>query len=559
VIEFLVLTTEALAIAAMVLITRLLVRVRMDRTVLREPFAVRGFWGDVMTHLMMADLVRRNGGKVPRQNDVFLLDRPSDYPMGFHRLLAVLPRRVLERFEWLISPGCEAIHLAVLYVLIRNVFLDETVLSLWEMRAIAFLSILAAATTPLLMVNPGRALLLGERCFGFLCANMAIVTVWMFALQGGWSWLTAAVLLVTATVCSSKFGTQALVFVSLGLALIRWEWFPLAILAGCMAAAMLMSGGYALWTFRGSLRHSSFYRRFLVRLHDYTRAQRLRLFLDALRLAGQGRFSEARDKVAQHRLSHLPALVPWLVPFVALVASANVSRIGEIFAPGIAAWLADYAMAATLVTLFIFVDPLRFLGEAERYMEYALVPMTVLAAAVVWNLDGTVALLVLISAAWVVFWYTRLLYRPPSGYHRYRDMAAALDFLRSQRPMTIVGIPARLVFPVTYETSHRAYWILANVPAGKFLGRFLRLFRSREGTSYYPFIAPDRLRSLSAEGVDAVIVLSDRVEALRDDGIVIYDLSGLPVLFEQGRVQILGLREKTAALDQSAMQAEAPA
>lgn len=519
---------DAFVIVLAVFAVRVAVRLYHDPDLLRNPFPLDGYVGDGMTHLVMTEAIRHNGGRIPHRVDRFLLDRPCDYPMLFHAIHALVPRAKLERFEWAVCPFWEGVHAGLVFV--AATFIAGEGFGHGQPEIVGLMTAAGVFLTPLLMREPSRAVVYGERPFGFMAADMALCGVVLFSATGQAAWLAIVVAATAVTLASSKFALQALVFVSAGIALIRFDPMPVLLVGAALALAILATGGYGWRVLRGSLRHSNLYRTWIVHVHTYTRELRNSQLVRALALLAARRPGEAWQAFRRHPLSGL-LWVPWLIPFG---WSATVAIDGS---PELVGWLVAWAFAAVLVMAVVLSERLKFLGEAERYLEYALLPMACLSAMAA--LDGGVAAVLwgLVFAGCVV----RLLIAIPGASMPVRtpDVRELIAFLEQYPRSTLLAIPGRLCFPIAYRTDHRLLWVLANFPAEPELSILMDLI-GPAGRGRYPYVRPEQLPVLQSRyGVDLIVVSKpDLRDAERLHGIR-YCFAGWPELYRNASYAVL--------------------
>ncbi|SMH41613.1 hypothetical protein [Azospirillum agricola] len=532
---------DASIIFACIFVLRMAFRLYHDPQLPTKAFALAGYSGDGMTHLYMTESIRQHQGRIPDSDHQFLLSGPSDYPLGFHKLHAWLSRRLLERIEWMVTPAWEAAHAAVAYAGAHHLLTDAALLGgkldSAAARPVAMMAAVGMMLTPYLIRDPARSSVYGERAFGFLWANATLYAVVLFAHTFHPGWLAGAAVAFTVTAVSSKFGVQAVVFVCLALAALRMDPLPVLALPVIMLAAAVLSRGYALRVLRGTIRHSRHYRNWIVHVHAFTRSFSLRQFVDAARLLRRGRLRDAWRMAATHPVMRILPEVPWLL-FLAWFLSARPDYGGS--STEMKAWLEMWALAAVLVTTAILADALKFLGEAERYLEYGLFPMALLGALVAWQ--GGMGLVVWLTiVVYSVGRQLRTILSPtlislttPPG------AGALITALKRIPPTTFVAIPGRLCFPVCYETRHRALWVLANMPDGHLFQDFQELI-GPAGSGIYPYPAPERLRAnMERHGVELLVVSKAELADVRRGYGIDYDFTGWPVLMDNAAYRVYG-------------------
>lgn len=527
---------NATAVAIAVLILRASYRWLQDRAILSRPFALEGDEGDVMTHLMAIDLVRRNDHRIPTETPQFLCSTGFDYPALFHKLLSYIPRKYLERGEWLISPGFEAAHAALVYLAAWFVLMQTGVGE--KAPTLALVAAAGWAITPLLTRNPRRGSVLGERCFGYIFGHGYLFCIAMHAATADPVWLVPAAVLFTIAAASSKFALQAMVFIGVAFAVIRLDPLPLMALAVSAAAAVVLSFGYVLRVVSGTIDHSHFYRSFLVHVHDYTSSFSSRDLARGAALILRGKWRDGIASIKRHPIHRLPALVPWLLPFALFLVAGGAET-------PTSAVLVDWTLAALVVTALTAGDTFKFLGEAERYMEFALLPLITLSVLVPPPIGPTVLFGVL------TFCLFRLgvVYATPM-----RVSSAAPETIELVRwfaalpPSTVLTIPGRLSYPLLYRTEHRAVWCFTNAPRGSQRERWKSLFQPR---ARYPYVTPDALARVHREyGADMIVVDKAGVDAAARYWDLSYDWRRFCILFENARYAVVdAARTATEIID----------
>jgi hypothetical protein len=96
--------------------SRIALRLFGDPSTLSLKFPLAGDQGDALVHLLMIDVIRRNGHRIPKWVPQFLTGSNFDYPALYHWILSFVSARRLERFEWVLSPFIEGIHAALIYL-----------------------------------------------------------------------------------------------------------------------------------------------------------------------------------------------------------------------------------------------------------------------------------------------------------------------------------------------------------------------------------------------------------------------------------------------------------
>ncbi len=528
---------ETLLVLLVVAALRASPRLIHDPALLSGRFPLAGDQSDSMSHLIMADMVRRNGGRIPRRTDRFLLGRELDYPMFFHQIASLLPRRWLERWEWIVSAMVEGLHAGVM-VVFAAVVIERFGLA-GNPAAAAALVVLAVAATPVLTAFVRRAMFFGERAFGFLFANVFIMATAAFVLGAGWPAAAVAAAAFTVTAASSKFGVQAMAAIAGGMSLLLLDPAPLLVLAASAAASAPLSGGYAWRTLRGLWRHAMLYRRHLVHLSDATRGFSASDLAAGIRLLVSGDPAGAAARLARHPIARIPWDLPWVAPFAVLLWArlADPGALDPAAVP-LADVLLAWGAAALLAGIATMTDSLKFLGEGRRYLEFAALPMALGVLLLPSSLGGTAWLAVgALGLAGLLHEIRRRpdrLLLPSAGA---RDLAARVADLP---PARLFALPGRLTLPLCYGTGHQAVWHIAHIDGGVVFERWFGLFR---GGAPYSFAHPDAVRELAQAGeIDLLAVWKPGLPLLAETKGFRYALDGFRVVYENPEFALYDLR-----------------
>ncbi|HEX8359582.1 MAG TPA: hypothetical protein VF613_05720, partial [Longimicrobium sp.] len=155
-------------------------------------------------------------------------------------------------------------------------------------------------------------------------------------------------------------------------------------------------------------------------------------------------------------LVQAPAL--WLVVAAWTVHGAPPAGGGD---PAAARFLAPWAVAPVFLMIVISVPGLRFLGEAHRYVNFAVLPFSLLAASALagapreWAMAGLVTVLSLHLVMDLA--YTAAFVRTRAGAGKDPHWADLVRALNAQAgPRSVLAVPLHLARRVAWETHHLA-------------------------------------------------------------------------------------------------------
>jgi len=529
-IEF---VAAGVAIFVFTFVLRAAPRLLLDGNVPHGRFALDGDFSDSMVHLIMADIVRRNGGRVPLQTDQFLLGQINDYPMFFHRLMALLPRARLERFEWAVVPVIEAVHGIIMFAFLA--FFLPQVSADWTGAAWPLLAACCVVLTPLLSLPMRRnGFFLGERPFGMVLGAASLSSLAAFEAGGGAGWVVATWLCFTLVCVSSKFAIQAFVFIGVLIGVLSGSWQTILVALTALPVAGAISFGYGFVVLRGCLRHIRWYSCFGKLVNGSTRGFKNADLVTAARHFVAGRFSEAAVSMRRHPLGGFLPLFPWLVPVTLATWNWFESPTSAAAGGPVVAVLLAWCWSAVIVGMLTTLDFAKHLGEGVRYLEFGLLPAVALVFTIPPSLGGFWWLAVIVPG---LFPFWRELRSPVTLQPRYPELCDLVRWFQGVEPRTILAYPGRLVFPILYGAGkHRALWLLANIDEGERQITFSRLFSRHR---LYPFPDPETVAEAKQLGADTIVVWKAGIKSTEEHHPgVRYDFTALTCQYDNGHFAV---------------------
>lgn len=372
----------------------------------------------------------------------FLLDIPEQwYPPLLTRLLSWLPQRSLERWQWLISPFIDTAQLAITYAVTY---------ALTGHVAAAVVAGLVYATFPLLVTQHST---LNSRALGSICLTLTMLALWRWSASGGWWWAVAVTAGGVVVLHAHKLATQQLLFLLVGLAMLRADWRYAGWLVAIGAAALVVSRGRYRKILRGHLEILRFWRRQLPWLGAH-------LIYDSS-LHRDPVKSSAKRGVSGLRGSRIFSLLAYAHgAMVAGVVGSAVWWSRGAADPFLIGWaLIGFATVAVISWL----QPVRFLGEGFRYAMYLACPASILIGQ--WAISPAlpVALRMGIVVAVVAVGCAVSLFL--QGAQRHSALAAAdggfneaVEWLRAAPRDGVICLPATRADAVAYRARKRVLW-----------------------------------------------------------------------------------------------------
>lgn len=488
---------------------------------------------DLDWHRWLLGFYRRGGGF--RHKDVENAFKAVNqgfvgYPPIPHVFLARLPER------WAMPAGIALNYAYDLLAIVAFYFIAD-----WADARFAYprlspalsnaaLFTLVYATSPILHPVTARLTAMGGRSLGglltfvyFVCFGAARV----FEVPLGYA---ACVPFGIATLLCSQFGLQVLALFSLGLSLYFLSLVPLGVFLASVAVGLAVPGLGLRRQLQAKLAH---YRWYLTDFPGRTIDDRnslailIRLPLHALR--------DPNKAITFLFYKLTPFILLYSVPILLLIG------IGLWTEPG--TWsrlrglpIQDFCLGISLVSLGVFaltsVRPFLFLGQAERYFEYSLPFVTLLAADVMihggYGVEGWGALILLQLGLCLVnlLVANRAVLTGRKQRSEASGIQEVIEFLSAQPPRRIVCIPTKLGsrIGVDADPRHALY--------------YFGLFRDGSGLQHYfedhiahHLMKPDLGHFAEVHGIDTIVAERGFPARYREEG-VDFDLPEDAVLFE---------------------------
>ncbi|MDQ3820562.1 MAG: hypothetical protein M3362_23165, partial [Acidobacteriota bacterium] len=402
---------------------------------------------DTYFHLVYADVIRRNHHKLPRRAPALAMIERYSYPYGFHWACSFLSRDRLERYQALIQVAIKCSVVYTLSVITGLVFLrssnGQTLVAGYAALSAGLIYGLSPLNRNSNPVSP-HDLSLSPRALGVLLSSLGCTVAVFAAAEQRIDLALIAVLLMSITCLTSKFGLQCFVFIlPICFAFLR-AWRMMLILPSGILVAILISRGYYLYVLEGQVRHLSFYARRIVHEHPSTQQHIFKTPANLLKIIRQvfGRYPlSAWYILVRDPMLRGIALYPLhLLCGLSILAGAHIWR-ADLWLNALAAlWL-----ATLFVGLATFLPWLRFLGEGDRYLEFVgFVPATILVLAILPLISGWMATITILVIVFGVFMIVADLTTKPREHitEDERELWACLNHLAGDK-VRAVCLPLR--------------------------------------------------------------------------------------------------------------------
>lgn len=415
----------------------------------------RPFGTDVYCYLFLSDVARQNGFRLPIKIPRYIGSGRYDMPPLFVVLWALVPRKILERYQWVPSVISKVLLVWVLSFSIGIGFWNVG-LPLQDASYASLVGGLLYALSPLNRncnrSNPSDFLFTPRATAAFLSATTAILS--SFAALTGDRWLIGAAALVGGmSLLTAKFCFQALSF-SLPIAalLSRNPTYVEILLLAYTFAALATRGRWCFITW-SSVKYLALHLFpgqgvFFSWVQSAICGLNLPRFLRSLL---RGRLSEARSLLQVDVVLRGLTLYPLHLVCGTIIVGSYLS--GSPFLSGWVIELAAVWFASILIFLLTSLPRIRFLGEADRYLEYmGFAPATIVT--VLWMFEGGIKAYDLVMCCLLFGWYMFVadLLPPPS--QREEGIKRPLwNYLLSLQDARLLVLPINRSLEVVYRTN----------------------------------------------------------------------------------------------------------
>jgi hypothetical protein len=474
---------------------------------------------DTYYHLLQGENLRNGHSGVRRQHPRFVLPGDSVYPPGYHYLLALFPKKTAEAFEK-ISSAIFDTALAATFLWLAAVELQPIG---WDTSALFLLGLAFTFSPALVGMGTGpRAYQGTARTLGELLAAVVFVSVRQYWSDNNWFWVLSALIAGSLLLNTSKFGGQVLLFFSclMGFLLnsVTLLLFPFL----CVVGAIIISKGNYWRVLVGQITHLRLYATKLVDMHPTTIARK--------RWISPTTWQEVA-KILLYNNVYALLITKFAIPVLALGLVIG-HTFGGVYSAD--AFLTAWLVSAFVVFFVISRPTFLFLGEADRYLEYAIIPGFIIFAASI-DISTThqiISGIVALHLALYIF-HVNLFFRRHKA-TQIKGMLEMITTLRGYAPTVILGLLGESPWVLAYCSNHRVFFSenIASLSAEE-LERFFW---------HYPYPWPDLKQYVEKYGVQLVAASKEVVANCRPEG-CIYDFDGLEKVFENDTHLLYQARE----------------
>ena len=341
---------------------------------------------DHFMHLTVIGLIRRNGHRFIRERPNYLYNQEMIYPQLMHWLLAFLPVERVDQYANSLMLGLNVLASGIFVWFVVSLEGRLPIAPSTSPAQTILIAGLVFALTPYSYhLANAKSRGISARGFGLLFGQAYLYCLVLYHLTGSAVYLVAASFCAMCIWMSSQFALQALLFSALPLALLYRDVWPLIIPLLGFAGFLLLAPRIALRYVVGQVKHKILFARELApgSLLKSRYSVWRDLVWDFWKRLGEALAGDHRRGRILRWLFYA-----WSNPLVILVAGFPftvlllVGMVRELLSGDRYPFLADrglFALCAPVLAMFcVFLlttfRATRFVGQPERYLEFAIGP-----------------------------------------------------------------------------------------------------------------------------------------------------------------------------------------
>lgn len=419
---------------------------------------------DADYHLLLRKVIRANNGRMPPSVDALALDERQRYPWLYHAIIARVPDGILDKLPGLPSAIIDLLYALLVFAACAS-FVPLAGGEGWTAAVWAAFLFLFSSGVLMSGIGP-RSYEITARPLGELGVATAWTCTIFAAVSSEMWWIAPAIVGGAAALLASLFAIQVLFLGTPALALLTFSILPLVVLLGSIAAALLLSRGRYWHVLSGHLDHLTIYKQKLTSTHPALRYRNSWVaLLDIVRKLGNSKGQDRRKALIDFGAAlHTNSLFQ--------LVFRNCVLLVVILCIGVVAWqggLTEFSEAQLWMLAWIGAMSVPFvitsfrnwahMGEPERYLEYAGLPICVLGGHLILRSDwiataiisvAILAALAHLAQAYFQMWFIR------KGLSEEADRLEVEQHLNSfYNTHTILPVPITLAFSFGARTNCR--------------------------------------------------------------------------------------------------------
>jgi len=328
------------------------------------PRLINRYFGiDTWRHLMYANYVRKYK-KFPKEiRDKYLVVGPYGYPPVIIKILSFFPKSFNEKYQFIFSPVFDFFH---------NYFIFCVALLLTKDLTTGISAQIIAALTPLVVIEASN---LNTRAISYLIYSLSLFPLLLFTQTHFVLWLALAFIGLVLLFYTHRFAVQAYLFCAIGLSIVERNPLYLIFFLAAFATVYALGGEFYKSILNEHLALLNFWRknidfRFAHQFRGNVKPRLIKDFVFKIyNLSFKSPFVYIVGNNPWLGIYFLGFLLPYIYnPFPGIIINNPMTLKLNL-------WVITLLISSILI---LSVKKLRFLGEGHRYLEYAVLPISIL-------------------------------------------------------------------------------------------------------------------------------------------------------------------------------------
>jgi hypothetical protein len=331
---------------------------------------------DTYYHLFCSQVIRDNSYQLPQRLPRVVLNHAYTYPFAYHYLLALFPYQARMWLERLTGAIFDTLSGLIIYCFLSWVIKQKQSISLSDLPLLV--TALYTFSPALLRIPWGPRSYHGSpRVAGEMLYLLHITTAYFCLVSKSLPWLIVSLLSGALLMLTAKFGTQVLLFFGIFFSIFIFPFYSIMIL-GCFLIELMLSWGHGWRIITGHVRHSIYYFKHIQQVFIWPQLKTIRDYLCGLSesledaVKGGKWWRPIQWYCSERYFLHLLVTVyPQFLCFILWCRHwAGMTPFDQFLMVWMGAGLFWFFLTSLKWGLFI--------GEGDRYLEYALLPSLVL-------------------------------------------------------------------------------------------------------------------------------------------------------------------------------------
>ena len=344
----------------------------------------RYFGVDVWTRLLEIDHVKKTGHKIPGKiTKGFIIDGTFDYPIIFPWIFSFFPKKNLLKFQGFVSPFFDAL---------QNVLVFFIELSLTHSIPVSLVSQIVYTLIPMIPVENSY---LTPRSLGYLMFTLSFYPLLLFYNSSEPKYLVTAVVFTTLLYLTHRFALQSFIFICVFFAIFTQSYIFLAVPIIGFVLAIFITKGYYLRVVKGHLYNIYFWtKNYQYRFSHQIYGLALRKKLDWVGMI----------YLLLSEFSPIFLIITdvWVISsflyFFYFLSGSNIEIQSSMYFL-MSLWVIFFYVLGSVILRVKMLIPI---GEGQRYLEMATVPVSVLSSVLLfhfYNSYGFIAIFIFVVIA----------------------------------------------------------------------------------------------------------------------------------------------------------------